>query len=195
MITSSVKEHFQKGGQKMGAAMAQERIYTVQDIEATPEWERLELIDGVIYAMTVPVTVHQKLLVDLVVTISNYIRDSRGDCQVFPAPFGVYLFDDDYHLLEPDISVICDPEKIDEKGCHGAPDWIIEIISPTTKQRDYMLKLFKYREAGVRLYWIVDPQEKLVTVYYFEKGEITHFPFGESIPVDLDPSLILTVQL
>lgn len=174
--------------------MAQERIYTVQDIEATPEWERLELIDGVIYAMTVPVTVHQKLLVDLMVTISNYIRDNRGDCQVFPAPFGVYLFDDDYHLLEPDISVICDPEKIDEKGCHGAPDWIIEIISPTTKQRDYMLKLFKYREAGVRLYWIVDPTIDTVVVYDFEKGETERYPFGRMVPVSLYPDLEIAVN-
>ena len=178
----------------MGAVMAEERMYTVKDVEATPEWERVELIDGVMYDMAPPVTVHQRLLMDLSATIYQFIKEKKGDCQVFPAPFGVYLFDDEYHLLEPDISVICDPKKIDEKGCHGAPDWIIEIISPTTRMRDYMTKLFKYREAGVRLYWIVDPTIDTVIVYDFENNMTERYAFGTPVPVSLYPGFEMTVE-
>lgn len=72
------------------------------------------------------------------------------------------------NYLEPDICVICDPSKLDETGCHGAPDWVIEIVSPSSKARDYFKKLFKYRSAGVREYWIVDPAKKAVNVYQLE---------------------------
>ena len=84
-----------------------------------------------------------------------------------PAPFAVYLDEINNTYVEPDISVICDPNKLDDKGCKGAPDWIIEIVSPASRKMDYLLKLFKYRSAGVREYWIVDIAKNRITVYNF----------------------------
>ena len=93
--------------------------------------------------------------------------------------------EDDLNYVEPDISVICDLTKLDEKGCHGAPDWIIEIVSPGGKSRDSMTKLFKYRTAGVREYWIVDSEKQMVTVYAFEKDTVEQYDFGEEVPVGI----------
>lgn len=86
---------------------------------------------------------------------------------------------------EPDISVICDKHKLTDQGCHGAPDWIIEIVSPGSKQMDYFKKLFKYRTAGVREYWVADPERELVTVYHFEKDTMAEYPFGSDVPVGI----------
>lgn len=101
------------------------------------------------------------------------------------APFAVYLNKDDYNYLEPDISVICDPSKLDEKGCHGAPDWIIEIVSPGSRSMDYYKKLFKYSSAGVREYWIVDSEKNRITVYNFEQDDMQEYFFGEDVPVGI----------
>ena len=95
-----------------------------------------------------------------------------------PAPFAVYIANDLYNYVEPDVSVICDRDKIDEKGCHGAPDWIIEITSPSDPQKDYGVKLFKYRTAGVREYWIVDPDSKSAQLFILEDGHYAAKDFG-----------------
>ena len=97
----------------------------------------------------------------------------------------MFLNNDDSNYVEPDISVICDTSKLDEKGCHGAPDWIIEVVSPGNKQMDYLIKLLKYSNADVREYWIVDPSRELVTVYGFEKETTEQYSFGENIPVGI----------
>lgn len=102
--------------------------------------------------------------------------------------------DDNINYMEPDISVICDVSKLDEKGCHGAPDWIIEIVSPSSKSRDYMTKLFKYRTAGVREYWIVDPDNQLVIAYGFEKNTVEQYKFGEDIPVGIYEDCTIKVE-
>ena len=139
--------------------------YTIADIEALPDGERAELIDGEMFMMEVPSWTHQELLVKLLFEIELYIRKSKKKCKVLPAPFGVYIKNDNHNFVEPDISVICDKKKQDEKGCIGAPDWIIEIVSPSSKKMDYVRKASLYQEAGVREYWIVDPEKKSVTVY------------------------------
>ncbi len=162
-----------------------EEIYTIDDIYALPDDERAELIDGKIYYMTPPNTNHQRLVSKLNQEIANYLDKYGGECEVFPAPFAVFLNEDNINYVEPDISVICDPSKLDDKGCHGAPDWIIEIVSLSSKSRDYMTKLFKYRTAGVREYWIVDPGKKITTVYAFEKNEVEQYDFSEDIPVGI----------
>ena len=149
-------------------ATAQERLYTIDDIYALPDGERAELIDGRIYYMTPPKTKHQRILSYLHFEIVSYIRAHKGTCEVFPAPFAVFLFADDKKYLEPDLSVICDKEKIDERGCNGAPDWVIEIVSLGSRSMDYYTKLSLYRSAGVREYWIVDPMEQVVFVYDME---------------------------
>lgn len=162
-------------------ALAQENRYTIDDIYALPEGERAELIDGRIYDMAAPSRMHQKILGFLDRVIGNYIDDKGGDCEVYMAPFAVFLNQDDRNYVEPDISVICDTQKLDDKGCQGAPDWIVEIVSPASKRMDYMIKLFKYRSAGVREYWIVDPMEQSVYVYDFDHEDMGKYTFTDTV--------------
>lgn len=161
--------------------LTKEKSYTTADIYAMPDGRRAELIDGQIYAMSPPGFTHQKISRELFFCIVNYVKKNGGDCEVLAAPFAVFLNNDDKNYLEPDISVICDPSKLDEQGCHGAPDWIIEIVSPSSKSRDYLKKMLKYATAGVREYWIVDPERRQVTVYQFEKETMEQYAFGEEI--------------
>lgn len=158
---------------------------TTEDIYALPEDRRAELSEGRIYDMALPGRAHQKWVHFFDRTIGNYIQEKGGNCEVYPAPFGVFLYNDDRNYFEPDISVICDPSRLDERGCHGAPDWIVEIVSPGSKRMDYFIKLFQYRTAGVREYWIVDPDKPLVTVYQFEKEFMEQYSFEEEIPVGI----------
>lgn len=149
--------------------LAQDRTYTIDDIYALPEGQRAELIDGQMYMMAPPTRIHQKLISQLTKVIGNHIDARHGSCEVYPAPFAVFLNEDDQNYVEPDISVICDKNKLSDKGCNGAPDWVIEITSPSTSRTDYGIKLFKYRSSGVREYWIVNPQKKTVMVYDLEQ--------------------------
>ena len=165
-------------------ALPQEQVYTVEDIYALADGQRAELIDGQIYNMAPPMRLHQKISWKLHQEIGNYIRSKNGNCDVYAAPFAVFLNKDNRNYVEPDISVICDKSKLDDRGCNGAPDWIIEIVSPSTEHMDYGIKLFKYRTAGVREYWIVNPMTHTVTVYDFERGTGTNqYVFDDEIPV------------
>ena len=166
-------------------ALKKEEVYTIDDIYALPDGERAELIDGKIYYMAPPSRTHQRISSKLHQVIANYIDSKNGSCEVLAAPFAVFLNNDDINYVEPDISVICDQSKLDEKGCHGAPDWVIEIVSQSSKSRDYMTKLFKYRTAGVREYWIVDPDKQMVWAYGFEKEVVEQYNFGEDVPVGI----------
>lgn len=173
-----------KPGDRMDA-LRQEEIYTIDDIYALPDGERAELIDGKIYSMAPPNTKHQRLVHFFDRVIGNYIQNQNGECEVFPAPFALFFNDNDTNYVEPDISVICDKNRITDQGCNGAPDWIIEIVSPGSKSVDYFTKLFKYRTAGVREYWIVDPVRDLVMVYRFEKEGMEQYSFGEDVLVGI----------
>ncbi|CUO12467.1 Uma2 family endonuclease [Eubacterium sp. am_0171] len=165
-------------------ALAQQRIYTIDDIYALPDGQRAELIDGQIYMMSPPNRQHQKLVSELHYQIRDFIKRKGDPCEVYPAPFAVFLNEDEENYVEPDISVICDKDKLTDKGCSGAPDWVIEITSPSNPQMDYGVKLFKYRTAGVREYWIVDPQKRTVMVYDFEKEKESNlYTFEEDINV------------
>lgn len=132
--------------------MAQERIFTIDGIYDLPDGKRAELIDGQIYFKAMPDRKHQEIVRMLIQRIANYIEHKGRPCEVYPAPFAVFLNEDDINYVEPDVSVICDPSKLNDKGCNGAPDWIIEVISPSSRQLDYSTKLFKYRSAGVQEY-------------------------------------------
>ncbi len=175
-------------------ALKQEEIYTVEDIYALPDGERAELIDGKIYYMALPNTKHQTLVMDLSYQIKDYVKRKNGECSVFPAPFAVFLNENDKTYVEPDISVICDKNKITYKGCSGTPDWVIEIVSASSKPMDYFTKLFKYRTAGVREYWIVDPMKQRVTVYFFEKESVEEYSFGTDIPVGVYEGFDIKVE-
>ncbi len=123
--------------------------------------------------MAPPKRIHQKLINRLSQTITNYIDSEHGSCEVYPAPFAVFLNTDDKNYVEPDLSVICNKDKLDEYGCNGAPDWIIEIVSPSTERMDYGIKLFKYRSSGVKEYWIINPVNRTVNIFDFENNEKT----------------------
>ena len=174
--------------------LLQEKVYTIQDIYALPDGQRAELIDGVIYMMAPPSTKHQEISGNLYYKIRSYIDGKKGKCKIYTAPFAVFLYDDDLNYVEPDISVICDLSKLNEKGCLGAPDWIIEIVSPGNKPMDYFTKLFKYRSAGVREYWIVDAAKKQILVYQFEKETMEQYSFGEDISVGIYDDFSIRVQ-
>lgn len=171
-----------------------EETYTVEDIYSLPAGERAELIDGKIYYMAPPSTRHQILVMDLSYQIKDYIERNKGECEVFPAPFAVFLNENDRNYVEPDISVICDKKKITERGCDGSPDWIIEVVFSSSRQMDYFKKLFRYRAAGVREYWVVDPEKKIVTVYNFEQDRMDEYCFGLEVPVGIYNELTIKVQ-
>ena len=168
------------------------RLYTVADIEGLPEGERAELIDGEMFMMASPTLTHQEILVWLSAKVWNYIAEHEGKCKVLPAPFAVYIANDERNYVEPDISVICDKEKLDEKGCHGAPDWVIEIVSPSSRYMDYTRKLSLYEAAGVREYWIVDPIQGNVTVHDLEHNvEPELHSFSERVRAGIYEELFL----
>ena len=166
--------------------------YTPKEIEALPDDMRVELIDGQIYSMSAPSRIHQHILVEVLFAVKDYIRSHHGSCKIYPSPFAVYLNGEEGRdLFEPDLSIICNPDRLHEKGCMGAPDWIMEIVSSSTESRDYGVKLFKYRAAGVREYWIVHPEKQIVTVYRFDKNpeQVEIHTFEEEIPLSLFPNL------
>lgn len=162
----------------------EERLYTIADIEALPEGERAELIDGKMYMMATPTAAHQRMIGFLFYEIRSYIKDKNGDCEVILSPFGVYLNEDDTYVV-PDLIVVCDKNKIDNKGCHGGPDFVVEIVSPSSRRMDYALKLFKYRTYDVREYWIVDTEKSRVQVYDFEHGDMKEYTFSDRVPVEI----------
>jgi Uncharacterized protein conserved in cyanobacteria len=154
----------------------QTETVTLEQYETLPENTRAEVFDGVIYNMANPSQNHQTILTELLVLLRNYIYNKNGRCSVFPAPFDVKLNDNPLTIVQPDIMVICDKNKLDGKRCNGAPDFIIEIVSPGNPADDYIRKLYYYKNYGVREYWIVDPQRKSVTINYFE-GNLLNIPY------------------
>ena len=172
----------------MSEALAHANIYTEEDYYNLPENVRAELIDGQIYYMAAPSRIHQKILNFLNTEINIYIRSKDGSCEVYPAPFAVKLFeDDDKTVVEPDISVICDPNKLTDRGCTGAPDWIVEIVSPSTSSHDYIRKLNLYAKAGVKEYWIIDPRTEKVFVYHLDQADVNadSYTFQDKIKVNI----------
>lgn len=143
--------------------------FTYGDYCRWPDDERWELIDGEAYAMAAPGLTHQTVVGELFRQIANHLVGKP--CRPFVAPFDVRLprgneADDDVTtVVQPDISVVCDPAKLDERGCRGAPDWVIEVLSPSTAAKDQIQKLTTYERAGVREVWLVHPTDHVVIVY------------------------------
>lgn len=166
-------------------ALKTEKHYTYEDLLALPEDVRAELIDGQIYYMSAPTMTHQLILTELMVAFHTYISSHKGRCKVFPAPFGVFLDEKTSTFLEPDIVIICDRNRISKRGCEGAPDLVVEVLSPSTRSKDIVLKSYKYQENGVREYWMVDPDKERVTVLNFEKDTDAEYSFSDTIPVGI----------
>ena len=142
--------------------------YTLDDYYALPDEQRVELIDGYFYDMSSPTFGHQSIGGEIHRQIANYIMEHGGDCRPFIAPVDVQLDCDNKTMVQPDVGIVCDPSKIKRFGIYGAPDFLVEVISPSTKKKDYALKLSKYMEAGVREYWILDFRQEKILVYFFE---------------------------
>ena len=169
----------------MPPAVQQETI-TLEQYEALPEDTRAEVFNGQIYYMASPSQSHQTILTELLVSIRNYLRKNDGGCRVFPAPFDVKLSDHPLTIVQPDIMVVCDKNKLDGNRCNGAPDFIIEIVSPGNPADDYIRKLYYYKNAGVREYWIIDSRRKIVTVNYFEGNLLNiQYSFESTIKVNI----------
>ena len=158
-------------------ALTELNSYTVHDIFDLPEGQRAELIDGRVYYMSPPTRTHQRIVGELFAMIREHIKRNNGKCEVDIAPFAVFLDGDDKNYVEPDICVVCDQNKLDDKGCNGAPDWIIEVVSPASRRIDYTTKLFKY--------WIVDAEKSRVMVYNFSMDAMNEYSFTEDIPVGI----------
>lgn len=175
----------------MDTAKTMDSPYTIDDIYGLPDGQRAELVDGELYMMSVPSMMHQELVMELSYRIRDYIGKNNGLCKVFPSPFAVFLNADDTIYMEPDISVVCDRDKLTEEGCKGAPDWIIEIVSPSSRPRDYNKKMPKYGTAGVREYWIVDYEKKRIMVFNFQQETMEEFSFSDKVKAGIFDDFII----
>ena len=176
--------------------LMQEKLCTEDDYYNTPENVHAELIDGKIYYQAAPSRIHQEILNFINYAILKYI-DLKGDrCKVYPAPFAVKLFEDRRNIVEPDISVICNPDRLTDWGCSGAPDWIVEIVSPGNPGHDYIRKLNLYANAGVREYWIVNPSDCTVFVYRLEESKFENisYSFCDDIKAGIFEELFICLQ-
>ena len=160
--------------------------YTVEDYMNTPEDMRLELIDGVIYDMATPTIIHQIIGFELCKVIRDYIQKKKGNCIPIVSPVSVQLDCDDKTILEPDVVVVCDRDKFKNGIIFGAPDFVVEVLSPSTRKKDLTIKHFKYMNAGVREYWIIDPVKKNIVVYDFETPDLPEiYTFEHKVPVKI----------
>ena len=174
--------------------LPKEQTYTSADYWNLPEGHRAELIGGQFYDMAPPSFKHQKILMEIAGTIRDYIKSKHGTCEVIPAPFAVNLDADDRDWVEPDISVICDKNKLTDRGCSGAPDLIVEVVSPSSRRMDYNIKNGLYVSSGVREYWIVDPEKERTTVYHYEADDApTIYTFTQAIPMGIFEGLSITM--
>ena len=160
--------------------------YTTDDYYRLPGDERYELIDGVLYNLAAPSVLHQQILGDLFFMFRQCIQHSGRPCQVFFAPCDVRLDSDQYTMIQPDLFVICSQEQKKFNNIEGAPDLVVEIISESSLGRDSVLKLNKYKKAGVREYWIVDPLNQAVLVYLFgDKSTVETYTFSDKVPIGI----------
>jgi len=158
--------------------------YTIDDYYGLPEERRAELIDGVIYDMAAPYPVHQLIGSEIRDQFKGYIRSKGDSCIPIVAPLDVQLDMDDRTIVQPDVLVVCDRSKLIRRCLYGAPDFVAEVLSESTKRKDMFIKLQKYRAAGVREYWIVDPEKLKVVVYDLEHDELpVIYGFDDKIPV------------
>ncbi len=176
----------------MPALQPQSQIITLGQYEELPEDVRAEVFDGQIFYMASPSQDHQAISMELSTVLNTYLKSKNGPCRVFHAPFDVKLNDTPLTMVQPDLMIVCDKNKLDGKRCNGAPDFIIEIVSPGNPSDDYIRKPYYYKNAGVREYWIVDPRRKTVTVNYFEGNMLNiQYSFDSTIKVHIFDDLLI----
>lgn len=166
-------------------ASDESREYTIDDYYRLPDDVRAELIDGKFFFMNSPTSAHQGVLGNFIFESMLFIKQNKGECKPFVAPLDVQLDCDDKTMVQPDFMIICDKEKIWKDRIYGAPDFVVEVLSPSTKKRDTDIKLIKYKNAGVREYWMVDMDKERVICYFFEEdGLIPNiYTFQDEVPV------------
>ena len=159
--------------------------YTLEDYLALPDEQRVELIDGVIYDMSSPSAPHQLIGGEVYTLIKDFIKRKKGKCIPFMAPMDVQIDCDNRTIVQPDVMIICDRDKINRNRIFGAPDFVMEALSPSTKNKDFFVKGKKYFEAGVKEYWMVDPMKKEILAFDFRTEDInmTVYSFEDKVPV------------
>lgn len=181
-------------GGNLAMSLPSNTTYTADDYWNLPDGERAELINGQLYALASPSRIHQEIIIELTYHFQHYIKSNKGNCKIYTAPFAVNLNANDQTFVEPDISVICDPDKLSDRGCEGAPDLVIEVVSPSSRRMDYIRKMALYADAGVREYWIVDPATEQTTLYRFEETDAPAIiPFNQDIPVGIYENLQINI--
>jgi Uma2 family endonuclease len=178
-----------------------EQKYSYADYLAWDENERWEILDGKPYMRAAPSRVHQEISMELATQFHTYLKGKT--CRVFAAPFCVRLDvekndDDIKNVVEPDITIVCNYSKLDERGCKGCPDMIIEILSPDSGKNDKLIKFNKYEKAGVREYWVVEPDLKLVSVFLMQSngkyGRPEIYSEEDDIKVSIFPDLVIDLK-
>lgn len=167
------------GGKKQGE-------YTLDDYYALPDEERVELIDGVLYNMAAPSSIHQVIAGKIYTKLDNYVMEKKGTCIPAISPIDVQLDCDDKTMVQPDVIIVCDRDKFRKKVVYGAPDFVVEVLSPSTSKKDTSLKLSKYHNAGVREYWVVDPMKECVIAYRmngYGYYSASIYSFEDEVPV------------
>ena len=162
--------------------------YTAEDRDMLPEDVRTELIDGVLYDMASPLNPHQIVVGELHYLLKECIDQHKKDCYVFLAPSDVWLTGDNKNIFQPDLYMICDFSMLGKNGhTKGAPPFVIEVLSKSTRSKDFLLKTYKYCDAGVKEYWLVDPEKRKVWVCDFVKDpegvERTEYSFEDRVPI------------
>jgi len=193
---------------KEPAAAYGKQLFSYADYLTWTEDEMKEIINGIVYSFSAPVRKHVAATGAFFGKAWNYIKRRRGKCKIYSAPFDVRLSktgetadDKIYNVVQPDICVICDESKLDEKGCIGAPDLIVEVFSPSTRKRDANEKFLLYESSGVCEYWLVFPEAKAVTVFLlqpngkFDDGTSYEVIKGQTqVPVQTLEGLIIDLE-
>ena len=183
-MVNETSEAYNVNAEDGNSSEAENRLYTLEDYLRLPDDQRVELIDGVFYDMAAPTTIHQGVAGFLHKKFLDFVMENKGPCFPFISPVDVQLDCDDKTVVQPDILVVCDRTKYKNGRVFGAPDLVVEVLSPSTRRKDMQLKMYKYAGAGVREYWMVDPEKKLVVQYDLEHlGIPAIYNFQSVIPV------------
>ena len=183
-------------GRELLMMIAGGKVHTFEGILALPEGERAELIDGEMFMMALPTRGHQDAVTWLFGEIYTYIQGKKGKCRVYSSGFAVFPKKDNINYVEPDVTVVCDRNKLDERGCNGAPEWVIEVVSPSSIKMDYERKKKLYQESGVEEYWIIDLEKEQVKVYRFsEDDQGREYSFEEKVKAGIYDDLEFDLRL